>query len=211
MRNLTIILTGYIFLITGCSTSTQITGVWKSKEIKSNYKNICVAATTENLTARQIIEDEMHAQLQQKGIRSSRLSDILPQKFSGNVDEKELILEKVRKNGNDAILAFTLVKKAEETRYVPGTTQYAPYWDYYGTFGGYYGYYGPRVYSPGYYTKDEVYYIETNLYDAKTEKLVWSVQSRTYNPDGIQQFSVEFTKAITKQLIQSEVISPETR
>jgi hypothetical protein len=196
-------------LLVACSTSTEVTGVWKSSDLKSSYRNICIAATTDDLTARQIVEDEMHKQLQKNGVKSTKMTDLLPQKFTGTVDEKDIIIDKVRKNGNDAILAFTLIKKKEETRYVPGSAQYMPYWDYYGTFGGYYGYYGPRVYSPGYYTKDEVYYIETNLYDAKTEKLVWSVQSKTYNPSGISQFSVDFTKSITRQLIKSKVIIPD--
>jgi hypothetical protein len=196
-----------LFLVMACVSSTQITGVWKSPEIKSTYSNICVSAATDDITARQIIEDEMFSQLGKKGVRSSKLTELLPRKFTGSSDEKELILSRVRKNGNDAILAFTLIKQAEETRYVPGNAQYAPYWDYYGTFGGYYGYYGPRIYTPGYYTKDEVYYIESNLYDARTEKLVWSVQSRTYNPSGIRQFSADFTRAITKQLVESRIIS----
>lgn len=198
-----------ILVLAGCASSTEITGVWKSTESQTSYRNICVAATTDNAIAKQVIEDEMFRQLKQKGIRATRISDLLPRKFTGDVDEKEVILQEVKKNGNDAILAFTLIKQKEQTRYVPGPSQYMPYADYYGTFGGYYGYYGPRIYSPGYYTTDEIYYIETNLYDVKSEKLVWSVQSRTYNPSGIGQFSVDFTKAITRQLIKSGVIRPE--
>ena len=107
-------------------------------------------------------------------------------------------------------MTFTLIKQQEETKYIPGNTAYAPMGRYghYGSFGGYYGYYGSRMYDPGYYTQDEVFFIETNLYDVESEKLVWSVQSKTYNPSGIQQFSEDFTRSITRQLIKSKIIVP---
>jgi hypothetical protein len=199
-----------MFLIT-CASSTQITGVWRSPENTSKiYKNICVAAITGQTTNKQIVEQEMFEQLQAKGVHATKISTILPYKFTGGQDEKDLILEKVRANKNDGILTFTLVKQKEETRYVPGTAVYAPpmRYGYYGTFGGYYGYYGNTMYDPGYYTQDDIYFIETNLYDVETEKLVWSVQSKTYNPSGIQQFAQDFTSAITAQLIKSNVIQP---
>jgi hypothetical protein len=209
-----ILYTAALFVVTGfmvsCGSSTDIMAVWRSPEVTTGqYKNICIAAITENATNKQVVEQEMHNQLQTKGVKSTRIVDLLPYKFTGTATEKDLILEKVRANSNDAILTFALIKQKEETRYVPGSV-YAPpaAYGYYGTFGGYYGYYGTRMYDPGYYTQDEIYFIETNLYDVKTEKLVWSVQSKTYNPSSINQFAQDFTIAITKQLIKSHVIEP---
>lgn len=196
-----------------CGSSTDIMAVWRSPEVKTGqYKNICIAAITENATNKQVVEQEMHNQLRAKGVKSTRIVDLLPYKFTGTPNEKDLILEKVRANGNDAIITFALIKQKEETRYVPGTV-YAPpaAYGYYGTFGGYYGYYGARMYDPGYYTQDEIYFIETNLYDVKSEKLVWSVQSKTYNPSSITQFAQDFTLAITRQMIKSNVIEPAVK
>jgi hypothetical protein len=198
-----------IFII-GCGLSTDIVGVWRSPEnAMTRYQNICIAAMTEKVSNKQIVEQEMNVKLINKGIKSSKMTDLFPYKFTGQQAEKDLILEKVRENGNDAILTFALIKHKEETRYVPGSSSYSPYHGY-GTYGGYYGYYGARVYDPGYYTQDEVYFIESNLYDVKTEKLVWSCQSKTYNPSDIVQFSKDFTLAITNQLIKSKVIVPVT-
>ncbi len=212
-----IVITTTLFMVSGllvsCGSSTDIMAVWRSPEVATGqYKNICIAAITENASNKQVVEQEMHNQLKAKGVQSTRIVDLLPYKFTGTPTEKDMILEKVRSNGNDGILTFTLIKQKDETRYVPGTV-YAPPASYghYGTFGGYYGYNGGRMYDPGYYTQDEIYFIETNLYDVKTEKLVWSVQSKTYNPSSITQFSQDFTIAITKQLIKSHVIVPAVR
>lgn len=200
-----------VLCLVACAASTEITGVWRNPEVANkSYNNICIAAITENATNKQVVEQEMSNSLKMKGVKSTRISDILPYKFTGNQNEKDIILEKTRENKNDGILTFALVKQKEETRYVPGSAGYAPAsaYGYYGSFGGYYGYYGARMYDPGYYTQDEVYFIETNLYDVATEKLVWSVQSKTYNPSGINQFAQDFTRTITNQLVKSKVIIP---
>lgn len=199
-----------VLLMVACAASTEITAVWRSPEnATKSYQNICIAAITENVANKQVVEQEMSNQLKLKGVQSTKIVDILPYKFTGNPDEKNIILEKVRANKNDGILTFTLIKQKEETRYVPGSATYAPYGAY-GSFGGYYGYYGARMYDPGYYTQDDIYFLETNLYDVATEKLVWSVQSKTWNPSNINQFAQDFTRAITKQLIKSSVIKPIT-
>lgn len=213
MRNhfLPLFIIAGLLIFIGCAPSTSVTAVWRNPELNAKtYNNICIAAITHETTRKQIVEQAMYSELKENGVKSTKINELLPYKFAGKPEEKEMILEKVKSNGNDAILTFALIKQKEETRYVPGNTAYAPTmrYGYYGTFGGYYGNYGSVMYDPGYYTQDEIYFIETNLYDVATEKLVWSVQSKTYNPSGIQQFSEEFSKIITKQLIKAKLIEP---
>ena len=81
------------------------------------------------------------------------------------------------------------------------------YGGYYGRFTGYYSYYNPVMYDPGYYATDKNYYLEINLYDAKTEELVWSAQSETTNPTSIETFSNSFSQLVVNQLIKDGLIS----
>ena len=121
--------------------------------------------------------------------------------FTKDQSDKAVILAKVRELGCDAILTSALVDKQSETRYVPGTVTYAPYMGYgsYG-FGGYYGYMYPAMYgSPGYYTTEKTYFIETNLFDVASEKMIYSVQSTAYDPSTITAFSRDYCEAVTKQ------------
>jgi len=99
-----------------------------------------------------------------------------------------------------------LVDQQHETRYVPGTAYYPTAYPYYGAFGSYYAYGYSSFYSPGYYTDDKIYYFEANLYDAQTEKLVWSAQSKTYNPSSIDSFLDEYVEALSKQLAKDGVV-----
>jgi hypothetical protein len=43
--------------------------------------------------------------------------------------------------------------------------------------------YYPVVYTPGYYTFEKVYYLESNFYDLASDKLLWSVQQLFIHAD----------------------------
>ena len=83
-----------------------------------------------------------------------------------------------------------------------------PRFGYYGTFWGYYNTWHPTLYSPGYYQEDKVYFIETNLYDAETEQLLWSAQSETYNPSSLTIFAKTFADVVVSRMQQEDLLSP---
>ena len=66
-------------------------------------------------------------------------------------------------------------------------------------FGGYYEHQS-TVYTPGYYTKDKKFFLESNLYDAKTQELVLSIQSKADNPDVIEKSSKVYTEELITEL-----------
>jgi hypothetical protein len=199
-------------LILSCSTPTQIIAKWKDPQVQENrYKHIFVAGLTQNAVAKHAFEGNMGKELEAAGVKCTKGTDLFPYQFTKeNRPDKEMILSKVREAGSDAILTFALVKQKEEVHYVPGSV-YAPpagpYGGYYGSFGGYYGYYGNRMYDPGYYTQDDVYFIESNLYDTRSEKLIWSAQSETYNPVDVESFSKEVTHTFMRQLVKDSLLA----
>jgi len=197
-------------ILTACSTSTQITGTWKNKDIEAPvYNNIFVAALTHNLDARKIVENELAAQLRDQGVKvttSLELFGPITREQAGNKDE---IVKKVRENGNDAILTLSLVDTETETRYVPGdNTYYAPTitYNFYGSFSSYYNYYHPQLYEPGYYANDKIYFLESNLYDMNSEELLWSAQSQSYSPADIENFAEEFSEVTIARMHKDAVI-----
>jgi hypothetical protein len=63
------------------------------------------------------------------------------------------------------------------------------------------------VYAPGYYAQDKVYYLETNLYDAQTEQLIWAAQSKTYDPGSIDSFLKGYVQTIYNQMVKDGLIT----
>ncbi len=197
-----------MFLLVSCGSSTTITGTWEREDIQQNFDNILVAALTPNTGLKSTIESHMEQNLQNAGIEASQSINVLPPKFSDDDNQKQKILNAIQTNGADAILTISILDKDTENRYVPGITSYAPYpyYGYYGNFWGYYSHWYPQFYSPGYYKEEKVYFIETNLYNAQTEDLVWSAQSQTYNPRNLKAFSEDFAEEVVEQLKEDGIL-----
>lgn len=197
-------------LLAGCASSTQISGSWKSPDIASpEYSDVFIVALIRDVSTRQTLEDELAAQLESQGIKVTKSSEVFTPNFTEEqLEDKELILQSVRENGSDAILTVSVVDEETETRFVPGNITYNPTirFSFYGDFWSYYTHYYPQVYDPGYYTKDRIYFLETNLYDAETENLVWSAQSRSYNPEDTEIFSEEFSQVTIEELKEDNLI-----
>jgi hypothetical protein len=191
--------------IAACGTSVHMTGTWKDPAAEpGGYHNILVAGLSSNQTARGTVENKLAAQLQQHGVTAGKSIDLFPPNFDPKKEESvKAASGKIEAAGYKAVLTVTLVNKESETRYVPGTMMYAPYpaYGWYGRFWGYYGYMYNSVYSPGYYTTDKVYFLESNLYDlTKDGKLVWSGQSETYNPNSLESFATAYAKKVAEAL-----------
>lgn len=197
-------------LLYACKPGTEITGSWMNPQLPSvSYDHIVVAALSNNINAKTTVENDLAAALSAKGVTVEKSSDIFPPNFTDNHDDKEEMLKKFQDTGADAILTISLIDRETETRYVPGTYGYEPVtrFNYYGAFWGYYSFWYPRIYSPGYYTTDKTYFIETNLYDTNTEQLIWSAQSETYNPSDLPSFSKEFAATIVNKMEEDKIFT----
>lgn len=202
----------FLFL-SGCGPSTYIIGSWTNPEaVPINYDNILVTAITENMSVKQTLESELAEKLRAQGVNATKSVEEWPPSFTQEQPSREALMQAIQETGHDAIMTVAIVDEELETRYVPGAGPYAPMarFPYYGNFWGYYNYWYPQFYDPGYYTTDKVYYLETNLYDAQTERLVWSAQSETINPGDLQNFAEEYAQVTVEELREDNILGPGT-
>ncbi len=130
-------------------------------------------------------------------------STILPDQAAA--DEATLKLA-VKNSGADLVAVTRLVSVDKEQTYVPGSSYYTPSPM---AYGGYYGYYYSSyamVSTPGYYQTDKIYSVETNVYDVKTEKLIWSGVTETLNPETGQDAANSIAQTIVDDMLASKVI-----
>lgn len=189
----------------GCQPATEITGSWKNTNVSTDgrrIQTILVTALSPKTHVRQTVEDDMATALMNNGYQTVKSFDVMPPFTEGKTPDKDELFTKITETGADAIMTVALIDKETETRYVPGNTGYAPVprFGYYRTFWGYYNTWYPAMYSEGYYEEDKIYFIETNVYDARTEELLWSAQSETYNPSSLDDFSEEFAKVVVSRM-----------
>jgi hypothetical protein len=193
----------FTLLLSECGPTQKITSSWADPDVKSKgpYTKVFIVALSPNSTANYDIEDQMANILISRGFKVVRSTDIFPPKFSITKDlTRDQLTESIAKRGCDAILTLALLDSKKVETYHPGTT-YAPVnYGYYGSYYGYYNYYYPQVYSPGYYSTDKTFYLETNLYDLAADKLLWSVQSEARNPKDLHSWFKAYANMLISHL-----------
>jgi hypothetical protein len=195
----------------GCdTTNTSITANWKTPEQALSYHHVLVTALTNHPVERTTVETVMAATFGENGIHATGGIAHFPADFHGKDSDKNILLAEINKTNADAILTVSLLKKETNTRYTQGKKQYNPLQgpEYYRSFYNYYSYWYPYVFDNEYYKDDKTYYLETNLYDAKTENLIWSAQSVTYAPVMLPDFSKEFAQLIVDRMKDQGILTP---
>jgi hypothetical protein len=182
-------------LLAACAT-TQLNSVWKDPNYQARPTRIMVIGVARNPINRRLLEDEFVAQLKARGTEAIASYTVLPDRQQ---DDRDAIAAKVKEMGADTILITRMVSKKLVQTYVPPTPYFPP--PYYGSWPDYYGYGYRYIYTPGYIAEDEYAVIETNLYEAKSDKLVWAASSET----GINDSDVNLIHGYVEVMVQSMI------
>lgn len=186
-----------------CGTSSQLVQRWSDPAFTGEPgQKMIVIALTSNERSQKTWEGAFSAVLRQAKVQPIAGSVVLPSQ--GAVDEPTL-KQAVRATGADLAAVTRLVSVDKEQTYVPGSAYYSPAPAYYG-FYGYYSSSYAMVSTPGYYQTDKIYSVETNVYDVKTEKLVWSGMTETLNPETGQDAANSIAMTIVNDMVASKVI-----
>ena len=104
------------------------------------------------------------------------------------------------------ILVTHLIGVENKEVYHPPKTHAVPSRGYHNRFNSYY----PRVYEyvhePGYYTQHKNVNLETNLYETRTEKLIWSVTSETLDPGSVNSIIESLSNEVIKNLRKNNLL-----
>jgi hypothetical protein len=190
-------------VLSGCGPTQKVIGFWSDPEAASMgpYSKIFVIILLPNRENNFFIESEMGSALVSRGYKVVLSNDVFPPNME--LSEKftrEQLAAAIKETGCDAVLTLALLDSKTVESYHPGTAYYPMNYGYYGNYYGYYNYYQPVVYSPGYYSVDKTFYLETNAYDLASDKLVWSLQSESKNPTDLEATFQEYSAMVIKHL-----------
>ena len=128
-----------------------------------------------------------------------------PTLFEGLTENQAL--DQLRKKNADAVLIMVLLDKEKERYYVPDRTYYTPFTVYHRHFWGYYHLMYGRIYEPGYYAENTNYFWECNLYDLETNRIAYSVQTRSFDPSSAYLAAHEYGRLISNDLFENGLLS----
>jgi len=177
-----------------CSPSTKLVKSWAAPGVsitRDGSNKVLVIGMVKDESGRRVVEDQLVKKLQ-NAVSSYTL--VPSDKIQGTSDAD---LKKIVTDGHFThVLMMVLTDVQDETYYVPGTTSM----NYYGGYYGYYGY-GASIYStPGYYTTDKIYSVETTVYSVKPDELIWSGTTQTVNPANLQRTIDDVAESVAYEM-----------
>jgi len=202
MKQSSVIWLGYwfSFLLVSCAGTEiihkQVNEAYKGKP----FSNILVIAITGVEDSRRSFERKFVAQLKSAGVKAVSSEEAIPMPADLEL-KKEAILKAIRQFGNDAVIITRLIDREVKEDYTRG--------GYASSYHGYYGYYSHYLHGPAYSSLSLTVQLETNLYDVKTENLIWSGQSKTMSRDSKSQIIDEVIKVVINELQHDKVIRSE--
>ena len=174
-----------IALLFGCSASTKLEKSWSDPSFNASMKpftKVLIVAPLKDENSQRIAEDKIVLSLKEGVTGVQSYSYLQPSDTAVAAVESKL-----KKDGFDGIIVMRLTTVEKSLSYNPGTSYGGYYGGYYGYRGyGYGGYYGAG-YSPGYYSEDKTFLVETNFYSIADRKLLWSGTTSSLNPSSLDK------------------------
>ncbi len=182
------------FLIISCAGTeilqTQVDDAYKGKPVS----NILVIAITGNEHNRRTYEKKFVARLKSVGVDAVASEEAVPMPPDLQL-KKETILNAVKQYENDAVIITQLIGKEKEDVYTRGGAVRIGFFSY--------------ARDPGYSSTSTTVRLETNLYDAKTGKLIWSGTSKTMSKDSTDHIMNDEIKAVINNWQKNKIIAPK--
>jgi hypothetical protein len=168
-KRLALVLIACFCLPASCAT-TKMTDVWRNDTFRGTIRKVVVIGIFPEPDTRKIFEGEFAARLKERGVDATASYKIVS---DAELPDKEVVIERIRKLGADAVLVTRVVDMETVKTHVPGQAYVVPI--YYSDYGTYYTY----VSKPGYTVQEGHADTETNLYGLGDGKLIWSGRSKT--------------------------------
>jgi len=208
LKNMMIMIS--VLTLSGCGPSQRITNSWINPEAgsKGPYHSIFVIVLSPSNATSYSVEDRLAGIISSRGQKVVVSSAVFPPNLSISENfTREDMAAAIARTGCDAVLTVAQLDVKTVESYHPGSVYYPMSYGMYGSYYGYYNYYYPRIYTPGYYSTDRTYYIETNFYDLAEDRLLWSIQSEAYNPTSLDSWFDRYASDLLNELEKEGLIT----
>ena len=187
-----------VMLNAASCASTSLTSAWKDPAYNGGgFRRLLVVGVTESPTNRRVFEDEFSRALRAAGVDAIASYTVIAQ--DGRIDEA-VLKNTVRKQGLDGVVMTRLVRMDKQSVYTPGYAWSVPAVGYRDSLYGYYN----TAWSPYALPTEAREYksavLETTLWNAADDKLVWTATTSTFAPESVQSATVDYAKVVIAEL-----------
>jgi hypothetical protein len=214
----------FSLILSACAPSQEISRTWVDREAlpKVPYKSVFVIALVQQKN-KAIVESKVAKVMASRGFKVVKSTDVMPvikQTEAGKIN-KEALVNSIRENNCEALYVIAVKDIKTEKIYgkvdAPSEVPTHQIWDpvieytpmefgYYGIYYNYMSDYQEQKYSVNEYAIDRTYFMESNLYDVASEKLIWSIQSKAFNPEDLDSFFKGYSKLLRNHLKEKGLV-----
>jgi hypothetical protein len=179
----------------GCGPSTTMEKSWHEPGVtvsSAGNQKVLVMGLVKDESSRRIVEDNL---VKKMPAGKAVASYTIVTEEMVKAAKEDALSAMLTQGGFTHVLIVRLADVEKETSYVPGTTT-----GYYGGYGRYYGYGAGMYSSPGYYTTDKNYFVETAIYSINPDKMLWTGTTKTVNPTKLTNTIDDIAMVVTDQM-----------
>lgn len=194
-------------LLVQCSSS-NIVSSWRSSDptnLKTGRIVVVGLIKESDQSLYKQMENHLADDLCNLGYDAISSNELYGSKAFEGLDEKQII-SNLEQHNIAAVLTIVLLSKQKEKYHAPKNAfeLTAPFND--DDFSVYYTAIYSKIYEEGYYINDTYYFWESNLFIMPAEKLVYSVQTQSFNPSGKTILAHEYGKLIIHDMLENKII-----
>ena len=166
----------FLLLLNSCASS-KITGEWKDPDLgPKKYSHILVIGVAKQPDRRKFYEDEFAKQLNRQGVMAIASHTLIPR---DKMQDKDTIVKNIKGLSVDGVIVTRLQGLKSQQQAADGKTSKVPY-GYYNNMYDYYNSSFSIAPSQSYAETHDYLQLESNLYDAETERLAYSITTDTF-------------------------------
>lgn len=205
--------------LAGCAT-TRLKGAWVNPEYQGKrFNKILVLGIAENETYLRLLEKNLSVKLSNRGLAAEPGYQLFE---TGKRPSREEITRIIADQGFDALIISKVAGRRTEEVVHPGGFYYVREPFYAHPFYGWRRPYPPRffghhwydyysrsytlMHEPGYVTQYEVMTVESNVYDARTDELIWSGITDTVVQGNIENMINSLVNTLVRELAAKNLI-----
>jgi hypothetical protein len=176
-----------VSLVLGACSTVSVTNQWRDPSWAGPpASNVVVVGISRSDTMRRVFEDTFAQQLQAAGVQAAASYTQIPPGNGGAVRLRDL----VKGTGAQAVLVTRVQRVQQKVSVTPS----GPY------YGGFYGWYGGAWASTPDINQYEVVTLETSVWDARNEKLIWTVTTENVATNDIPKTSTQLAQTLIPKM-----------
>ncbi len=198
-----LVMAGAALLLAACQ-STSIKSAWYDTNYNGGTLRKVVVVASDGTTAdSRVFEDIMVQKLTAAGVQAIPGYSTVPADARRGEGPFSAAISAT---GADGVLMIRLLRVDTKTRVSTMMVPGAGFGPYGGFYGGFYG--GPGFYPVTDVSQYDVATVETNLYDARTRRLIWAGTTETINPSNVAKEAPGFADLLVTQFRARGLVPP---